>query len=52
MGSFSLLTGIIHPCAHPENKDPPKNEAEMMVAIMAYIDRLFAIVCLRHLHII
>lgn len=37
------FTGIIHPCAHPENKDPPKNEAEMMLAIMAYIDRLFGI---------
>lgn len=36
--------GIIHPCSHPESGPQPKNESEMMVAIFAYIDRLFSIV--------
>ncbi|XP_049613705.1 5'-3' exoribonuclease 2 [Syngnathus scovelli] len=38
------MNGIIHPCTHPEDKAAPKNEDEMMVAIFAYIDRLFNIV--------
>jgi len=38
------MNGIIHPCSHPENKPAPKNEAEMMVAIFEYIDRIFSIV--------
>ncbi|CAL8102973.1 unnamed protein product [Calicophoron daubneyi] len=38
------MNGIIHPCTHPENKPPPKNESEMFVAIFEYIDRLFAII--------
>ncbi|XP_061901185.1 5'-3' exoribonuclease 2 isoform X1 [Entelurus aequoreus] len=38
------MNGIIHPCTHPEDKAPPKNEDEMMVAIFEYIDRLFNIV--------
>lgn len=37
------MNGIIHPCSHPENKPAPKNEAEMMVNIFEYIDRIFAI---------
>lgn len=38
------MNGIIHPCSHPENKPAPKNEAEMMVNIFEYIDRIFSIV--------
>jgi len=37
------MNGIIHPCSHPENKAAPKNEAEMMVNIFEYIDRIFSI---------
>ncbi|KAI0981611.1 hypothetical protein GJ496_010380 [Pomphorhynchus laevis] len=37
------MNGIIHPCTHPENKPAPKNEAEMMIAIFEYIDRLMSI---------
>ncbi|XP_055848114.1 5'-3' exoribonuclease 2 homolog [Episyrphus balteatus] len=38
------MNGIIHPCTHPEDKPPPRNEDEMMVAIFECIDRLFGIV--------
>ncbi|KAL1493771.1 hypothetical protein ABEB36_009461 [Hypothenemus hampei] len=38
------MNGIIHPCTHPEDRPPPKNEDEMMVAIFECIDRLFNIV--------
>ncbi|EUB59297.1 5'-3' exoribonuclease 2 [Echinococcus granulosus] len=43
------MNGIIHPCTHPENKPPPKTEAEMFVAIFEHIDRIFAIVRPRRL---
>ena len=38
------MNGIIHPCTHPEDKPPPKDEDEMMIAIFECIDRLIAIV--------
>ncbi|CRL03012.1 CLUMA_CG016524, isoform C [Clunio marinus] len=38
------MNGIIHPCTHPEDKPPPRNEDEMMIAIFECIDRLFSIV--------
>ena len=38
------MNGIIHPCTHPEDRPPPKNEEEMMVLIFEFIDRIFAIV--------
>ncbi|XP_075263280.1 5'-3' exoribonuclease 2-like isoform X1 [Convolutriloba macropyga] len=38
------MNGIIHPCCHPEDKAPPKDEDEMMVRIFEAIDRLMAIV--------
>ena len=28
------MNGIIHPCTHPEDKPAPRNEDEMMVAII------------------
>lgn len=38
------MNGIIHPCTHPEDRPPPKDEDEMMVAIFDCMDRLFSIV--------
>lgn len=38
------MNGIIHPCTHPEDKPPPKNEDEMFIAIFDCIDRLVSIV--------
>ncbi|CAJ0576149.1 unnamed protein product, partial [Mesorhabditis spiculigera] len=38
------MNGIIHPCTHPEDRPPPKNEDEMFVLIFEYIDRIFSIV--------
>jgi hypothetical protein len=43
------MNGIIHPCSHPEDRPAPKNEDEIMINIMDYIDRLFAIVRPRRL---
>ncbi|GMM33651.1 ssRNA exonuclease [Saccharomycopsis crataegensis] len=34
------MNGIVHPCSHPENKPPPENEAQMMLDIFKYTDRL------------
>ena len=38
------MNGIIHPCTHPEDRPPPKNEDEMMILIFECIDRIFSIV--------
>ncbi|XP_048523410.1 5'-3' exoribonuclease 2 homolog [Dendroctonus ponderosae] len=38
------MNGIIHPCTHPEDRPPPRNEDEMMIAIFDCIDRMFNIV--------
>ena len=38
------MNGIIHGCAHPEGGIAPESEEEMIEAIFAVIDRLFAIV--------
>ncbi|CAF3436487.1 unnamed protein product [Rotaria sp. Silwood1] len=38
------MNGIIHPCTHPEDRPPPKNEDEMMILIFECIDHLFSIV--------
>lgn len=43
------MNGIIHPCAHPEDREPPKTEAEMYLNVMKYVDRLFAAVRPRRL---
>jgi 5'-3' exoribonuclease 2 len=39
------MNEIIHPCTHPEDRPPPKNEDEMMILIFECVDRLFLIVC-------
>lgn len=34
------MNGIVHPCAHPEDKPAPKDEEEMMLEIFKYTDRV------------
>src|ERR1700712_2789987 len=34
------FNGIVHPCSHPEDKPPPADEAEMMLEIFKYTDRV------------
>ena len=36
------MNGIIHPCAHPEDRPAPESELEMYRNIATYVDRLFA----------
>eukprot|EP00636_Phaeomonas_parva_P014751 CAMPEP_0118859926 /NCGR_PEP_ID=MMETSP1163-20130328/5958_1 /TAXON_ID=124430 /ORGANISM="Phaeomonas parva, Strain CCMP2877" /LENGTH=661 /DNA_ID=CAMNT_0006793567 /DNA_START=21 /DNA_END=2002 /DNA_ORIENTATION=+ len=38
------MNGIIHPCSHPEDRPPPRNEEEMFRNVCYYVDRLFAAV--------
>ena len=38
------MNGIIHPCAHPEDRDPPSSLAEMFNSIFDYCDKLIRIV--------
>ena len=38
------MNGIIHPCAHPEDRDPPSSLAEMFNCIFDYCDKLIRIV--------
>lgn len=38
------MNGIVHPCSHPEDKDPPKDEEEMMLEIFKYTERVFNMV--------
>ena len=38
------MNGIVHPCSHPEDRPPPANEEEMMLAIFKYTDRVFNMV--------
>lgn len=38
------MNGIVHPCSHPEDRPPPANEEEMMIAIFEYTDRVFNMV--------
>ena len=38
------MNGIMHPCCHPEEGPPPRNEAEMFNAVFAYTDKLMRIV--------
>jgi 5'-3' exoribonuclease 2 len=34
------MNGIVHPCSHPEDKPPPRNEEEMMTEIFKYTERV------------
>ena len=34
------MNGIVHPCSHPEDKPPPSTEAEMMLEVFKYTDRV------------
>ncbi|KAL1306279.1 hypothetical protein AAFC00_004367 [Neodothiora populina] len=34
------MNGIVHPCSHPEDRPPPANEEEMMVAVFEYTERV------------
>ncbi|KAL8859601.1 MAG: hypothetical protein Q9178_004000 [Gyalolechia marmorata] len=34
------MNGIVHPCSHPEDRPPPANEEEMMLAVFEYTDRV------------
>lgn len=34
------MNGIVHPCSHPEDREPPSTEEEMMLAIFKYTDRV------------
>nr|XP_019049627.1 5'-3' exoribonuclease 2 [Kwoniella bestiolae CBS 10118]OCF28557.1 5'-3' exoribonuclease 2 [Kwoniella bestiolae CBS 10118] len=34
------MNGIVHPCTHPEGKPAPETEAEMMVEIFKYTERV------------
>jgi len=38
------MNGIIHPCAHPEDRPAPTSELEMYHNVTIYVDRLFAAV--------
>ena len=38
------MNGIIHPCAHPEDRDPPSSLAEMFNCIFDYCDKLIRII--------
>lgn len=47
--SCGAAIGLIHPCTHPEDREPPESEEQMMVDIFKYIDRIFSIVRPRRL---
>ncbi|KAI9839684.1 MAG: 5'-3' exoribonuclease 2 [Sclerophora amabilis] len=34
------MNGIVHPCSHPEDKPPPENEEQMMLAVFEYTERV------------
>ena len=38
------MNGIIHPCAHPEGREPPSSLAEMFNNIFDYCDKLIRII--------
>ncbi len=38
------MNGIIHPCAHPQDKPQPTSEAEIFNNIFEYTDKIMSIV--------
>ncbi|KAL9599204.1 MAG: hypothetical protein Q9219_003985 [cf. Caloplaca sp. 3 TL-2023] len=46
------MNGIVHPCSHPEDRPPPANEEEMMLAVFNYTDRVVNMVRPRKLLLI
>ena len=38
------MNGIIHPCAHPEDRDSPSSLAEMFNSIFDYCDKIIRII--------
>lgn len=34
------MNGIVHPCSHPEDRPPPSTEADMMLEVFKYTDRV------------
>ncbi|EHK97694.1 putative 5'-3' exoribonuclease 2 [Glarea lozoyensis 74030] len=46
------MNGIVHPCSHPEDRPPPKDEEEMMLEIFKYTDRVVNMVRPRKLLLI
>lgn len=36
------MNGIVHPCTHPEGREPPKNEDEMMLEVFKYTDHVIS----------
>ncbi|OMJ13392.1 5'-3' exoribonuclease 2 [Smittium culicis] len=38
------MNGIVHPCCHPEGREAPKNEEEMMMEIFKCLDRVFNVI--------
>lgn len=36
------MNGVVHPCAHPEDRAAPNSEEEVYVDVMLYVDRLVA----------
>eukprot|EP01147_Barroeca_monosierra_P007532 gene7532-569_t len=38
------MNGIIHPASHPEDRPAPETEDDMFVAVLEYLDRVFACV--------
>ena len=38
------MNGIVHPCSHPEDRPPPADEEEMMIAVFEYTDRVVRMV--------
>ena len=38
------MNGMIHPCFHPENRAPPRNEEEVFQEIFVYLDKVLEVV--------
>ena len=43
------MNGIVHPCSHPEDRPAPTTEAEMMLEVFKYTERVVNMVRPRRL---